>query len=250
VEPLASIVIFGILMAVIALSGALTLILGQRAMDRLRMPLISLAAGTLISGAAFHLLPSAAAGASGIAIYVWLTVGLISLLAVEMALSTYQQRNSQQRRNTFTKRPMGYLILLADSLHNLIGGIGIGAAFMVDFKLGLTAWLAAALHEIPQELGDFAILIQSGWTKTGALILNFISGLLFLVGGLLAYLWAPKIAEANLMAFAAGNFIYIAVADLIPEIKNESRAGLALVYFCCFVLGVSLLLAVRLTMHA
>ena len=110
------------------------------------------------------------------------------------------------------------------NLHNLVGGLAVGSAFVVDIRVGVVTWLAAAAHEIPQELGDFGVLIQGGWTKRSALLWNFVSALTFLIGGVVAYFSADVVDVAYLLPFAAGNFIYIASADLIPELATH-RAG-------------------------
>ena len=107
-----------------------------------------------------------------------------------------------------SKKPIGYLILLANGIHNFIGGMGIGAAIMSDVRIGMTAWLAALLHELPQELGDFGILVDSGWSKGKALMQNFMSALTFPIGGLFVYYLSNSINISLLIPFAAGNFLY------------------------------------------
>lgn len=142
--------------------------------------------------------------------------------------------------------PLGYLILVADGVHNLVGGLAVGAAFLVDTQVGLVTWAAAAAHEVPQELGDFGILVHAGWSRTRALLFNFVSALTFLVGGLLAYALASKIEVVWLLPFAAGNFLYISAADLVPELtRHEGGARKAFLTFT-FVLGLIVLLVVAL----
>lgn len=96
---------------------------------------------------------------------------------------------------------------------------------MVDIRVGVVTWLVAAAHEVPQELGDFGILVHSGWRRRAALAWNFASALTFLVGALLAYGLSGRIDVAHLLPFAAGNFIYVAAADLLPEITSETRTA-------------------------
>jgi zinc and cadmium transporter len=147
------------------------------------------------------------------------------------------------------KKPLTYLILFADGLHNLIGGLAIGAAFTMDFKLGLTAWLVAAAHEVPQELGDFGVLVHGKWARVPALLINFLSGLTFLVGGIIAYFLSTQINVSFLVPLAAGNFLYIGAADLIPEIKKGQNLKQRLAHLIAFMLGLGLLLCIHLLLH-
>jgi zinc and cadmium transporter len=109
---------------------------------------------------------------------------------------------------------------MADGVHNFIGGLAVGTAFVVDIRLGLVTWLVAAAHEVPQELGDFGILVHSGWSRTSALAYNMASALTFLLGGVVAYFASSGLSTAWLLPFAAGNFLYIALADLVPELTT------------------------------
>ncbi|MCB0954471.1 MAG: ZIP family metal transporter, partial [Microthrixaceae bacterium] len=144
-------------------------------------------------------------------------------------------------------RPLGYLILLADGLHNFIGGLAVGGAFIVDIRVGVVTWVVAALHEIPQELGDFGVLVHSGWRPRSALAWNLASALTFLVGGLTAYAVSSSVDVAYLLPFAAGNFIYIAAADLLPEITSQARTRDKIETTAALLSGLAiLLLATRL----
>jgi zinc and cadmium transporter len=132
------------------------------------------------------------------------------------------------------------LILLAGGVHNLSGGLAVGGAFVVDVELGLVAWFGAAAHEVPQELGDFGILVHSGWSRRAALLFNLASGLTFLVGAWIAYALSGALDVALLLPFAAGNFLYIAVSDLLPQLRSEAL-GEELVQFAAFCAGLLLL---------
>jgi zinc and cadmium transporter len=107
------------------------------------------------------------------------------------------------------------------------------------------AWIAAAAHEIPQELGDFAVLVHGGWSRRGALVFNFLSALTFLVGGLLAYFASLSTDVAFLLPVAAGNFLYIGASDLVPEINKHEDAKRNVEHFMAFLAGLFLLLALR-----
>ena len=231
----------GIAMSAIALVGSVTLVLPEETLKKLLLPLVALAAGTLLGGALFHMIPASVDKVGNhLSIYVWILVGFGLFLGLEQFLHWHHCHRAPSEH-----RPLTYLILIADGLHNFIGGLAVAGAFLIDIRVGISAWIAAAAHEVPQELGDFGILIHGGWNKGRALLYNFLSALTFLVGGLVAYGASRTIDVTFLLPFAAGNFIYIAAADLIPEIKHEESARLNVVHFLSFMTGIALLLIVR-----
>jgi len=239
------IVLFGFLMSCIALVGSVTLVLTQQTLERILLPLVAFAAGSLIGGALFHMIPAAVeAMDNAFALYVWLAAGFILFLALEQFLNWHHSHSQSPSE----QEPLTYLILIADAVHNFVGGLFVGASFLIDFRLGMVAWLAAAAHEIPQELGDFGVLVHGGWSKSSALVYNFVSALTFLAGGVVAYFASTEIDVAFLIPFAAGNFLYIGAADLIPEIKKSHNIKTNVLHFIAFTLGISLLLALRLVL--
>jgi zinc and cadmium transporter len=147
-------------------------------------------------------------------------------------------------------RPLGYLILVADALHNVLGGLAVAAAFLESTHLGVVTWLAAAAHEVPQELGDFGILVHSGWSRWSALAFNLLSASTFLVGGLVAYALSGTIDVSVLVPFAAGNFVYIAAADLLPELRTGAGTRVPISTSAAFALGLAALLAVAVLTDA
>lgn len=122
----------------------------------------------------------------------------------------------------------------------------VGASFVDSTQLGISAWMAAAAHEVPQELGDFAILVHGGWSKHNALLFNFLSALTFPLGGLIAYAASKSININFLIPFAAGNFIYIGGSDLIPEVKHFHNPKRNAIHFVSFSVGVGVMLGIRI----
>jgi zinc and cadmium transporter len=239
-STLAWIVVAGLAMSALALVGAVTLALPKSVLERVLLPLVGLAAGSLLGGAFFHMMPAAIdALGNGLTVYVWLVAGFLVFFVLEQFLHWHHCH----RASHDDRRPLGYLILLADALHNLIGGLAVGGAFVVDIRVGIVTWLAAAAHEVPQELGDFGVLVHSGWRRMSALLWNFASALTFLAGALIAYALADRIDVAYLLPFAAGNFIYIAAADLLPLLAAQTRARDKLETTAAFLCGLSILLA-------
>jgi zinc and cadmium transporter len=237
---LAWIVVSGLAMSAVALVGGVSVLLRDRGFERLVLPLVALAAGALLGGAMFHMLPeSLELFGNELSVFVWVVAGLFSFHVLEQFLHWHHCH-----RPVGQHRPLGYLILAADGLHNMIGGAAVGGAFVVDVRLGLVTWLVAAAHEVPQELGDFGILVHSGWSARHALVYNLLSALTFPLGGLAAYALAGNFDVAVLVPFAAGNFIYIAVADLLPEITSQPALIEKLLHTATFALGLGLLLLV------
>jgi zinc and cadmium transporter len=238
------ILLSGLLMSAIALVGSLTLLLRPTTLDRLVMPLVAFAAGSLLGGAFFHMVPAAAAEMKDLGlVFLWVMMGF----GVFFALEQFLHWHHCHRASAECKKPLTYLILLGDGLHNLLGGLGVAGVFLIDIRLGITAWLAAAAHEVPQELGDFGVLIHGGWSRGKALLFNFLSGLTFLAGTLIAYVASSAIDVAFLVPFAAGNFIYIGASDLIPEVNKHGTLGANAVHFLAFVAGVAFLWLIRIT---
>ncbi len=141
----------------------------------------------------------------------------------------------------------GALIILGDSIHNFVDGVLIAAAFLTDVKLGIVTSLAVAAHEIPQEVGDFAILLQSGYSKGKALFYNILASLTTVLGGMLAYYGLEDLHDSLpfFLALAASSFIYIAVADLIPSLHKKTDMKTSLQQIALIAAGVFLIC----TMH-
>ena len=240
------IILLGVGMALIALVGGVTLFLRQSTLRKILLPLVAFAAGSLIGGAVFHMIPAAIREMGNRpSVYVWLMAGFLVFLALEQFLNWHHSHETEADR----REPLTYLILIADALHNLIGGLFFAASLLVDFRLGVMAWLAAAAHEIPQELGDFAVLVHGGWSKGMALLYNFLSALTFLIGALFVYGLSATVDVTFLIPFAAGNFLYIGAADLIPEIKKGSDLRTSTIHFLAFFAGLAVLFSLQFALH-
>jgi zinc and cadmium transporter len=230
-------------MSAIAWVGLLTLTLGEERLQKVLRPLVAFSAGSLLGGALLHLIPEAvAARGPGASTFLPVLAGFALFFLMEQFLAWHHEHTAASDEKT----PVTYLILLADGLHNFIGGLAIAASFLVDVRVGITTWVAAAAHELPQELGDFAILVRGGWRRGPALIANFASAAAILPGALLAYFLSGEFDTAPLLSFAAGNFLYIAASDLIPEVKHDRVLANNLLHFAAFVAGVLVILFTRL----
>ena len=237
-STLAWIIVGGVLMSAIAMVGSVTLVLKPATLDRLLLPLVAFAAGSLIGGAFFHMIPAAIdANANILGIGVAVVTGFTAFFVLEQVLHWHHCHRARSE----CKQPLTYLILIGDALHNFLGGLAIAGTFLIDVRLGITSWLAAAAHEVPQELGDFGVLVHGGWSKRRALLFNVLSGLTFLLGGLLAYGLSFQMDVSWLIPFAAGNFLYIGASDLVPEVNKHDNHKANAVHLLAFVLGVALL---------
>lgn len=237
-SSLAWILAGGLLMSLVAMVGGLTLLLAPRTLQRLLMPLLSLAAGSLLGGALFHMLPEGMGAIGARAGSAYVAAGFSAFLALELFL----QWHHSHRTSAGSGEPLAILILLGDALHNFICGLGIASTFVLNPAAGVAAWCAALAHELPQELGDFAILLHSGWSAGAALRWNLISALTFPLGGVLAWLLAQSLPVAGLALFAGGNFLYIAASDLVPEIKTSTSLRSGALRFGWFSAGLLLML--------
>lgn len=175
----------------------------------------------------------------------WLVAGFSTFLGLEQFLHWHQSHNAPAAG----RQPVTYLILIGDAIHNFIGGLGIASTFMVNPQAGVIAWVAAAAHEIPQELGDFGILVHGGFSRRRALAWNVVSALTFPLGAVLAYYAAQSCEVAGLVLFGAGNFVYVAASDLVPEIKSNKSLARAATHFVLFMLGLALTLGIAVVMH-
>jgi zinc and cadmium transporter len=237
------IVVSALAMSAIAWIGLLSVALKHEQLQKLLLPLVAFSAGSLLGGAMLHLLPEAAAARGpGLGTFLPALGGFALFFLMEQFLSWHRGHSIDAEART----PVTYLILLADGVHNFIGGLAIGASFIVSTQVGLVTWMAAAAHEVPQELGDFGILIRGGWRRRQALIANFVSAATIIPGALCAYYYlSSNVTVAWLLSFAAGNFIYIAASDLIPEVKHDRLLRNNLVHFGAFAAGVLLIIGTR-----
>jgi len=220
-----------ILVSLISLVGIVTLGLNDVTLKKIVFLLMGFSAGALIGAAFLHLIPEAVESARGTNVYVWIILGILSFFLLERFLYWRHCHNGACDVHAFT-----YLNLIGDGFHNLIDGMVIAASYSVNIQTGIITTIAVISHEIPQELGDFGVLIYGGFSKRKALFWNLISGLTAVVGAIIGFYFYNRVAGFTpaLLAFTAGGFIYIAGSDLIPELHREkisARSNLAFLFF-------------------
>lgn len=228
----------------VSLLGAATLRLRPRTLKAMLLPLVALAAGTMLADAFLHLLPHAAEDAGGFTreIALFALAGMLGFFALEKVI---HWRHEHEPCEVEHIHPVARMNLVGDALHNLLDGALIAGAFQGGgAALGLGVTVSVMLHEIPQEIGDFAVLIHGGYRPGRALLLNFCTALTsFLGAGIVLALGGHAHAlDHFLVPFTAGAFIYIAASDLIPEIRREENVRVALMLFAAFAAGIALML--------
>lgn len=164
---------------------------------------------------------------------------------------SHDDHHDHNHHNDHGRRVAGMFIILGDSIHNFVDGVLIGAAFLTDPQLGMVTSLAVAAHEIPQEVGDFAILLHSGYTRGKALLYNMLASLTTVIGGVLAYFSLGDLHHIlpYFLTLAASSFIYIAVADLIPSLHHKTDTKTSLQQIGFILAGVVLILVMQAIAH-
>ena len=215
-------------------------------LDKILIFLVSLSAGALMGGAFLHLLPEASEVMSIDSLFGVFLISFIIFFLIEKILHWRHCHEADCPVHTF-----GYMNLVGDSIHNFIDGLVIASVFMVDIRLGIVTTLAVAIHEIPQEIGDYGVLIYAGFKKKTALILNYVVALTVVLGGIAGYLLFSSLENflPFLMPFAAGGFVYIAASDLMPEIRKESNLKKSIISFFVFILGITIMYLVKFIGH-
>jgi len=214
--------------SIVSLVGVFTLSMNVERIRSALFLLVSLAAGALFGDAFLHLIPEAFEEvANPTAVSLSVLAGLIGFLILEKVLRWKHNHGEEFSDDHEQIHPVGHLVLVSDGIHNFIDGLTIGAAFLVSPEIGIATTIAIILHEIPQEIGDFALLLHAGYSRAKALFFNFASALVAVLGTVAAFFIAEHLEGMIplIAAFAAGNFIYIAGSDLVPELHKTTGKG-------------------------
>jgi len=229
-----SILLSTLLIALIAFVGVFVLFIKRKILDRWILLLVSLSAGTLLGGAFFHLLPESIEVMGETALFITL-MSFFLFYTVEKVFHWRHCHKIDCQQHSFA-----YMNLLGDSIHNFIDGLVIAAAFMTSPQIGIATVLAVALHEIPQEISDFGVLLHAGFKKEKALFVNFLVALTVTLGGLTGF-FVFRFFDSSLVNYllpvAAGGFIYISASDLVPEIRKEKKIKKSSLSLLVFFLG-------------
>lgn len=233
------------IVSLISLVGIVTIMVGVQRLDRVIPLLISLAVGGLFGDALVHLLPEAFEKSTSPALTsFYVILGILLFFALERFLHWHHHWHHEHRSHSANPvHPVAYINLVSDGVHNFLDGLIIGASYLVSVPLGMTTTLAVALHEIPQEQGDFGILVHAGFTPRRALLMNFLSAGLAFVGVAISLVVGLNINDYTvfMVPLTAGGFIYIAGSDLIPELHRERELSGSLAQFSMMVTAIGLM---------
>jgi len=233
-----------ILVSLISLIGIFTLLIKPRLLSRLLFYLIGFSAGALIGGAFLHILPEALESSGSTFVFSWLIAGITLFFLMERFFFwRHCHEEGSCAVHSFT-----YLNLIGDGFHNFLDGMIIAASFTASIQIGIVTTLAVVFHEIPQELGDFGVLIYGGFSKARALAFNFASAATAILGALIGYFIADStgVFSKIILPLTAGGFIYIATSDLIPEIHKESNVRRSTLAFIAFLIGIGFMALTKL----
>ena len=224
--------------------GVVTLSLKKKRMEEYLLLLVGFSAGALMGGALLHLMPESLEVIEAELAFSILLAGFVSFFLMEKIL---YWRHCHE--GTCNVHPFTYLNLVGDGIHNFVDGIVIAASYAAGIEIGMVSTFAILLHEIPQEIGDFGVLIYGGMTTRKALFYNFLSALTAVLGVSVGQLLLP-IANVTsyILPFAAGGFIYISASDLIPELHKETNQKKSMLSFTTFLAGLAFMYGARLVL--
>lgn len=234
-NTLISIILSTFLITLCVWVTVLFIFFNKKLVNKITVFLISLSAGALMGGAFLHLLPEASDKLEINLLFIIFLISFVFFFLIEKLLHWRHCHKEDCPIHTF-----GYMNLFGDSVHNFIDGLVIASTFIINPPLGIATTLAIAMHEIPQEIGDYGVLIHAGFSRRKALLVNYIVALTVVIGGVVGYLSFSHLENVipYLLPFAAGGFVYIASSDLIPEIRKEQNIKKSIISILVFIIGI------------
>lgn len=240
---LIAIIVANTIISLGSLAGVVTLGVKEKTLNKILMSLVALSAGALMGGAFIHLLPEAVELMDPMIVFGVVLSSFVCFFFIEKLLHWRHCHKEHCEVHTF-----GYMNLIGDGIHNFIDGLILAATFMTSIPLGIATTITVAMHEIPQEIGDYGVLVYSGFQKKKALLANLAIALIAVLGGVVGYFLSffSEQLMGYLLPFAAGGFIYIAASDLMPEIRKETSIKRIAASFTAFLGGIGIMILVKL----
>ncbi|MBI2051682.1 ZIP family metal transporter [Candidatus Roizmanbacteria bacterium] len=232
--------------SLLSLIGVFTLTVKEKRLRGLLMYLVSFSAGAMLGDVFIHLLPEVFEKAKiSLQVSLFVLIGIVSTFVLEKSIHWHHAQVETKSRRL---HPVTFLTLFGDGVHNFIDGVILGASYLANIPAGIATTIAIVFHEIPQEIGNFAVLVHGGFSKSKALFYNFLSALTAVLGTVLVLYFGSQLANASifLISYTSGAFIYIAGSDLIPELHKEVAFKKSLSQFLSLVLGIVVMLSLLL----
>ena len=230
-----------ILVSLSSFIGIFTISLNEKTLHKMLTVLVAYSAGTILGAALFDLLPEAVELVDEALVYPIIAFGFVFFLLLERTLYWYHGHGHGHEfgNEDGVTKDFAYLNLLGDFIHNFIDGMIIAASFANSATLGVASAIAVVFHELPQEMGDYGILIYAGVERKRALILNSLASVSVVVGGIFGSFFIGMVEnlEGYMVAFSAGAFIFLSAGELIPEMHEENDRGRALIQLAVLILG-------------
>ena len=227
------------LVSLISLVGLFTFSIKEATLRKILLYFVSFSVGGLLGDAFIHLLPQSIELNDSLHLSLYILLGLITSFIVEKFI---QWRHCHIPTTKEHPHPFAIMNLMGDSVHNFIDGLIIGASYLTSMQLGIATTLAVMLHEIPQEIGDFGVLIHGGFKRNKALFLNFLTALTAVFGTIISLVLGSAINLTEfLLPFAVGGFIYIASTDLIPELHKETTPIKSFIQLIMIIAGIAVM---------
>lgn len=230
-----------ILVSLMALVGIATLAINDKLLKKIVILLVSLSGGALIGDAFIHILPETINKFGfDLSISLYILAGILLFFVLEKFIHWHHCRCPDHKHN----KPFVTTLLVGDSLHNFVDGLFIATSYLIDIHLGVATTIAVIFHEIPQEIGDFGVLVHGGMKKTKAIFINFLTALTALLGAITGLLIGSASDEflKIILPLTAGGFIYVANADLFPELHKKSQHGIqSIIQFLMVLIGIGIM---------
>jgi zinc and cadmium transporter len=248
-SSLINILIATVVVSLFSLVGIYALSLKEKTLHSILLVLVAFSAGSIIGAAYFNLLPEAIEFfEEKSVVFIYITIGFVLFFFLERFIYWYHGHGHEADiSGTLAERAatkgFAYLNLIGDGVHNFVDGTVIAASFLIGFSVGLATTVAVIFHELPQEMGDYGILVYAGFKRGRALLLNFVVATTVILGGIFAVSLIGMIEALSglLIALLAGGFIYLAASELIPELHEEKSFKKSVIQFIMFILGISLI---------
>jgi len=231
-----------VIVSLVSFVGVLALVFTKKDLEKILLILVAFSTGALTGDATVHLLPEAVEESGGLTMLISISflAGILLFFVLEKFLRWRHCHDLECREHS---KHLGTMNLIGDGVHNFIDGVLIGSSFLVSIPLGVTTTVAVVLHEIPQELGDFGVIVHSGYTKLQAALFNFYSATTAIIGTIGALILGSKIESFTgvLVPLTAGGFIYIALSGLVPELHKEEDGKRSFVQFIFILFGIGIM---------